>query len=61
MKVVLSVPDMSCGHCVGRIREALGEIGIDCEVDLAAKTVSVESEREAEARVKLESIDYPAQ
>lgn len=59
MRVVLSVPDMSCGHCVGRIRNALEEIGVESIVDLASRTVAVEQEDEAAVRLKLESIDYP--
>jgi len=61
MKVVLSVPDMSCGHCVARIRHALEEIGVSGLVDLDTKTVSVNQEDEESTRLKLESIDYPAE
>ena len=61
MKVVLSVPDMSCGHCVARIERALGEIGVSGLVDLETKTVSVKQEDEESTRLKLETIDYPAE
>ncbi|MBL8789301.1 MAG: heavy-metal-associated domain-containing protein [Rhizobiales bacterium] len=41
----LNVPDMSCGHCVGAITEAIKSIDPAAEVktDLASKTVVVES------------------
>lgn len=61
MKVVLSVPDMSCGHCVARIQAALDEIGVGCTVDLDSRTVAVDQEDEVAVRLKLESIDYPAE
>jgi copper chaperone CopZ len=60
MKVVLSVPDMSCGHCVARIKGALEEIGVECLVDLGSRTAVVDHEDEAAARLKLDDIDYPA-
>ena len=44
MTRVLSVPDMSCGHCKATVEEAL--LAVDgvkgASVDLEAKTVSVE-------------------
>jgi len=61
MKVVLSVPDMSCGHCVARIQAALDEIGAGGEVDLDSRTVVVDQEDEVAVRLKLEGIDYPAE
>lgn len=60
MKVVLSVPDMSCGHCVAKIQAALDEAGFECVVDLDSRTVVVDQEDEEAVRVILESIDYPA-
>lgn len=43
----LRVPDMSCGHCVASISEAVGRVdGVEgvC-VDLEGKLVEVEGER----------------
>lgn len=60
MKVVLSVPGMSCGHCVARIQAALDEIGVRCLIDLGSRTVVVDQADEAAARLKLDEIDYPA-
>lgn len=41
----LNVPDMSCGHCVGAITEAVKSVDPAAEVkpDLASKTVVIES------------------
>ena len=38
---ILNVPDMHCGHCVRRITDALNQNGIEFEVSLENKTVSV--------------------
>lgn len=59
MKVVLKVPDMSCGHCVQRIRTALEELGVEGVVDLELKTVTVDASKESAVRLKLAGIDYP--
>ena len=38
----LTVVGMTCGHCVGHVREALAELpGVTAEVDLAAGTATV--------------------
>lgn len=36
------VPDMACGHCEKRIKEALEKLGVKCEVNLSEKIVLVE-------------------
>lgn len=57
----LSVPGMHCPKCVERINKALGEDGIACEIDLAAKTVKVE-ESAAEKTVEiLDDLGFDAQ
>jgi len=40
-----NLPDMSCGHCVAAITEALKEAdsGAGIQIDLAAKTAQVDS------------------
>ncbi len=45
MTYVFTVNDMNCGHCVKRIETALGQSGkaTDVKIDLASKTVRVES------------------
>ena len=44
MTRVLSVPDMSCGHCKATVEKALRAVdGVErASVDLEAKTVAVE-------------------
>jgi copper chaperone len=41
----LQVENMSCGHCVGAVTRAVQEVdaGAKVEVDLASKTVKVDS------------------
>ena len=43
--IELSVPEMTCNHCVDTIRKAVRGVdeGARCEVDLAAKRVTVDS------------------
>ncbi|MEJ7139492.1 heavy-metal-associated domain-containing protein [Amphibiibacter pelophylacis] len=43
--LLLSVPDMSCGHCEKSVTRALHELDAeaDVQVDLAARTVRVET------------------
>jgi copper chaperone len=54
-EITLSVPDVSCEHCVKTVNGALGELpGVDSiNVDLANKTVSLRFEP---AQVSLERI-----
>lgn len=42
-QLVLSVPDITCGHCVNAITSSVGGVpGVSTvDVDLAAKTVTV--------------------
>jgi len=58
-KIGFTVPDMSCGHCVERIRRALEEVGIETEIDLQSKTVILDEKDEEKARRRLDEIDYP--
>ena len=46
MTLTLRVPDMSCGHCVQAVSDAVGKVaGVsDVKVDLDAKRVEVEGE-----------------
>lgn len=65
-RIVLNVPDMTCGHCEGRVKKALGALdGIErVQVDLETKKVEVDYDA---AKVKVEQMqatlaeeDYPA-
>jgi copper chaperone len=55
-EIALSVPDVSCEHCVKTVSGALGALpGVDeVNVDLASKTVSLRYEP---AQVTLERIE----
>ncbi|WP_426134713.1 heavy-metal-associated domain-containing protein [Pseudomonas sp. PWP3-1b2] len=52
---VFSVEGMTCGHCVGAVTQAVKgqDPAASVEVDLAAKTVSVESQLSAEQVIGL--------
>ena len=43
--IKLTVPDMSCGHCVGVITKAIKNVDANAGVnaDLASKTVTIET------------------
>ena len=43
--IEMSVPDMTCGHCIATIRKAVSGIdqGATCNVDLEARRVTVGS------------------
>lgn len=59
-----SVPDMTCGHCVAAVTKSIKALdaAADVKVDLASKTVTVESAAPAPAVAKaLEHAGYPAQ
>ncbi|MDK2913631.1 MAG: copper chaperone [Thermococcaceae archaeon] len=43
-KAVLRIPNMSCGHCVMRIKKAIESVGAKGEVSLEKKTAVVEFE-----------------
>lgn len=61
--IQFKLPDMTCGHCAGRVTAALRSADPTCTVsiDLAVRTVSVQSDadREELARV-LADAGYPA-
>ena len=61
MKVKLLSKEISCMHCVMHIKQALQEMGIkEAEVDLATKTITLETENVDAVLQKLEEIGYPS-
>jgi copper chaperone CopZ len=65
-KETLSVPNISCGHCVSAIESELSELeGItSVKADAATKTVTVQWDAPASIegiRATLTEINYPAQ
>ncbi|WP_198469465.1 cation transporter [Acetomicrobium sp. S15 = DSM 107314] len=60
-KFTLSVPDMSCQHCVNRITKALAGLGLSKHsVSLEDKVVEVEAPDIKVVMDALEEIGYPA-
>ena len=51
--IQFNIPQMSCGHCVRAVTEAVREVDPQAkvDVDLAAKKVSVESQAERQKLV----------
>lgn len=59
----LSVPDMSCGHCKASIEAAIARLdsAAGVKVDLAGRTVEVDSNTPAPALIAaLDEIGFPA-
>ena len=56
----LKVPDMHCEKCVARITDALNEAKIDFTIDLATKTVCVDSEKVEAASSELDDLGFEA-
>jgi len=48
--IEFKLPDMSCGHCVGTVTQTVKLVDPDAKVtvDLASKTVQVDSQEERE-------------
>ena len=64
-EATLSVPNISCGHCVSAIESELGEVGgvTSVKADAESKTVTVVWDAPATLdgiRATLEEINYPA-
>ncbi len=60
--IKLNVPDMSCGHCVGTITEAIHKVdpAATVKTDLAAKTVTVETSQPVSAIARVvDDAGYP--
>lgn len=54
----IKVDGMHCPMCVKRISEALKEAGIEAEVNLENKTVSVDEANVAKAKEEIEDLGF---
>ncbi|MBV7485940.1 heavy-metal-associated domain-containing protein [Bordetella sp. BOR01] len=64
MSIQFSVPDMSCGHCVSTITQAVQQAvpGARVTADLSARRVTVENASEADVvRAAIVQAGYDAQ
>lgn len=52
MKHIIMIKDMNCEHCVARISKALEDAGIEFEISLENKSVSVEKNGDIVTRAK---------
>lgn len=59
MKKVIRIEGMTCGHCKARVEKALSAVGgVEAvEVDLGAKTATVELSAELADAVLIEAVD----
>lgn len=57
----LKVPGMMCNMCVKRISKALTEEGIEANIDLSTKTVSVAEEVAAKVIDILDDLGFDAE
>lgn len=57
----ITVKDMMCQHCVMKIDKALKKVGIDCSIDLVAKTVEVVDDKVDSAKVIITNAGYSAE
>lgn len=59
--MILSVPDMSCGHCKASVLTALTPLAPRVEVDLTTRQVTVDGAPDAAPLIKaLDAIGFPA-
>lgn len=58
---MLSVPDMSCGHCKASVAAALAPLAAKVEIDLPARTVRAEGAAPEALLKALAEIGFPAQ
>ncbi|MDR7125169.1 heavy-metal-associated domain-containing protein [Pseudotabrizicola sp. 4114] len=58
---LLSVPDMSCGHCKASVEAALTPLAETVTVDLPGRRVSVEGGEDQQLLKALDAIGFPAQ
>ncbi len=64
-KATLNIPNISCGHCVNRVKNALSELDGVSAVDGNPETKDVSVDYDAPATIErirevLKEIDYPA-
>lgn len=60
---ILTVPDMSCGHCKASVLSALAGLpdAGEVAVDLAAKTVTISGPAQPAALIRaLDAVGFPA-
>ncbi|OQX29770.1 MAG: hypothetical protein B0D92_01985 [Spirochaeta sp. LUC14_002_19_P3] len=56
----IKISGMNCGHCQAKVENALSSVAASVEVNLAAKTVSVKTDKPtAELLAALEKAGYP--
>lgn len=58
---LISIPDMSCGHCKAAVESALAPISQSVEIDLEKRQAKIDTTHpEVELLTALEAIGFPA-
>lgn len=58
---LISIPDMSCGHCKAAVETALAPLSTAVEIDLAKRQAKIESDRSpADLLAALDGVGFPA-
>ncbi len=59
--ILLSVPDMTCGHCKASVEAALAPLAPQVVVDLAKRQIAVTGSDDAAGLLRaLEAVGFPA-
>ena len=59
--MILSIPEMSCGHCKAVIESTLAAVGAKAQFDMEAREIEVEGLPEATVLAALKAAGYPAE
>jgi copper chaperone len=59
--MILSVPDMSCGHCKATIESALAAVGARVDFDMAARRITVAGLPQVTVLAALKGAGYAAE
>ncbi|SIS55125.1 heavy-metal-associated domain-containing protein [Phaeovulum vinaykumarii] len=59
--MILSVPNMTCGHCKAAVEAAIEEVGGKAEVNLEDREVEISGLPEATVLAALKSAGYAAE
>lgn len=59
--MILSVPNMTCGHCKKTVEAAIEEVGGRAKVDLEDREVEVSGLPEATVLAALKAAGFPAE
>jgi len=59
--MILSIPDMSCGHCKATIESALAAVGGKASFDMENREIEVDGLPQSTVLAALKAAGYPAE